>query len=79
MKLTPKVIAMNIRRTCGKTLSHTSTSFEKRFNTRPSGVTSKNIIGKRKTALRSIECIPFAAAIVPSEKVIETMHCVTTM
>ncbi|CRL00441.1 CLUMA_CG013704, isoform A [Clunio marinus] len=78
MKLTPKTIAMNIRRTCGKTLSHVSTSFENRFNIRPSGVTSKNVIGKRRTALSKIECIPFAAAIVPSENVSDTMNCATT-
>lgn len=77
-KLTPKVIAMNIRRTCGRTLSQTSTSFEKRLRIRPSGVMSKNVIGSRMTALSRMECIPLAAAIVPSENVNDTMNCATT-
>lgn len=71
-------MAMNIRRTWGRTLSHTSTSFAKRFKILPSGVTSKNVIGRRRTALNNMECIPFAAAIVPSENVIDTMHCART-
>lgn len=78
MKLTPKIMAINIRKTCGRTLSHTSTSLEKRLMILPSGVMSKNVIGKRKTALRRMECIPFAAAIVPSENVNDTMNCATT-
>lgn len=53
-------------------------AFEKRFRILPSGVMSKNVIGKRRTAFMRIECIPFAAAIVPSENVIDTMNCDTT-
>ena len=75
MKLTPKVIAMNIRSTCGRTLSHVSTSFEKRLRMRPSGVTSKNVMGSRITAHKRMVCIPLAAAMVPSENVIDTMNC----
>ena len=53
-------------------------ALEKRFRILPSGVTSKNVIGKRRTACIRIECIPLAAAIVPNENVIDTMHCETT-
>lgn len=77
-KLTPKTIAMNIRRTCGKTLSQVSTSLEKRLSTRPIGVTSKNDIARRIIFDNSSVCIIFAAAMVPSENVIETINCDTT-
>lgn len=76
--LTEKVIAMNILKTWGNTLSQTSTSLAKRFKILPSGVTSKNVIGKRRTAANRIVCITFAAAIVPSENVIDTMHWART-
>lgn len=78
-KLTPKLIAMNIRRTCGNVLSQTSTSLEKRFKILPIGVTSKNDIASLITDASRIECIPFAAAIVPSENVIETTNWETTV
>lgn len=77
--LTEKVMAMNILKTWGKTLSQTSTSLAKRLRILPSGVTSKNVIGRRRTAANKIVCIMFAAAIVPSENVIDTMHWARTI
>lgn len=46
--------------TWGRTLSTVSTSFEKRFKTRPIGVVSNNSIGQRKTNLNKTLCISLA-------------------
>lgn len=54
------------RRTCGSVLSSTSTSLEKRFNTRPSGVVSNSSIGQCKTYRNSSTCISRAAASAPN-------------
>lgn len=59
--VTPKNIAIQERRTCGRVLSTTSTSFEKRLRIRPKGVTSKLPIFQRNT-LDSIDtCMSMAA------------------
>lgn len=49
------------RRMNGNVLSRVSTSFEKRFKRRPTGVVSKNAIGKRRTSRTRRSCSTIAA------------------
>lgn len=56
-----KNIMIQNRMDIGSTLSMTSTSFEKRFRIRPSGVVSKNDIGRRIELFSSLLCKSRAA------------------
>lgn len=49
----------------GNVLSTQVISFEKRFNTRPTGVVSNVSIGQRSTFLNKLSCITFAEMISP--------------
>ena len=72
--MTPTVlknIIIQNRIDIGKMLSTTSTSFEKRFNMRPSGVVSKNDIGNRMVLWRSLLCTSRAARRHPIAKRID--------
>lgn len=75
MRLTVKFIAISIRVTCGRTLSHVSTSLLNLLRILPNGVVSKKTNGKRMTLWMRAVCIAFAAAIVPSENIMAIINC----
>lgn len=77
-KITEKDVIKNPRIMAGNVLSHVSTSFEKRFNTRPNGVVSNSSMGHRKLKWRSIMCISRAAYKHPRASVSELAKVVAT-
>lgn len=71
IKFTEKNIDNPNRNIAGRALSTASTSFEKRFNTRPIGVVSNKAMGQRNTLNINMRCISRADKIKPNDIVID--------
>lgn len=76
---TPKNIMIQERSTCGKVLSTTSTSFEKRLRMRPRGVVSNRPIFQRKTFFSIDTCMSRAAYTAPIARPNDAMKKVMAM